>query len=316
MLVGCGSGERAQRAEYAVFGTRVEIVVRDADAAKTAAAFRDTGALLQRLHRELHPWEDGDLMALNAALAAGRSIRTTPAIAELIRVGQRLERASEGAFNPAIGRAVSLWGFHTSDYPITEPPPSDAEIDALVFARPSMRDLELDGLRVASANPAVRLDFSGLAKGYAVREACRTILGHGIESALVNAGGDVLVCGAGSGPWRVAIRDPGGGVLETLTVERPLAVFTSGNDYRYGEFDGARYAHLLDPATARPVDEVMQATVVASDPLLADAAATALVVAGSERWRSVAARLGVARAVVVGADGKLGRIDNRAHGTR
>jgi len=93
-------------------------------------------------------------------------------------------------------------------------------------------------------------------------------------------------------------------------------VFTSGNDYRYGEFDGARYAHLLDPATARPVDEVMQATVVASDPLLADAAATALVVAGSERWRSVAARLGVARAVVVGADGKLGRIDNRAHGTR
>ena len=85
----------------------------------------------------------------------------------------------------------------------------------------------------------------------------------------------------------------------------PLAGFTSGNDYRYGEFDGERYAHLLDPFTGRPVDAVMQATVFDEDPLLADAGATALVVAGPEAWPRVAEAMGIEHAMVVEADGTI-----------
>ena len=305
LLAGCTPAGSDHRAVFGVFGTEVELQLREATDARAEDAFREVGALLQRQHRELHPWEDGELMALNRALAAGVPHRTTPEIAELIEASASLEQATGGAFNPAIGALVNLWGFHTSNYPITEPPPSPALIEALVVRAPSMRDLELEGRTVHTRNRAVRLDFSGIAKGLAVKRVCEIVAAHDIDSAMVNAGGDVMVCSAGERPWRVALRGPEGGVLETLEIDRPLAVFTSGNYYRFGEFDGKRYAHILDPVTGDPVDEVMQATVIGPDPLVADAGATALVVAGTARWHRIATALEIEAAVVVDPGGEV-----------
>lgn len=311
LLAGCAPAGSEHRAVFAVFGTEVELQLRGATDPQAENAFRDVGAMLQRQHRDLHPWEDGELMALNRALAAGRPHRTTREIAQLIETGAALEETTAGAFNPAIGALVNLWGFHTSNYPITEPPPAPESIDALVARAPSMRDVELEGRTVRARSRAVRLDFSGIAKGLAVERVCEIVAKHEIESAMVNAGGDVMVCSAGQRPWRVAVRGPDGGVLETLEIDRPLAVFTSGNYYRFGEFDGERYAHILDAATGYPVDEVMQATVIALDPLVADAAATALVVAGAGRWRNLAETLSVERVIVIDAEGAISRIDKK-----
>lgn len=304
-VAGCRLSETDSSTVFAVFGTEVEVQLRDTGPRQSQAAYAEVSALLRRLHRELHPWEDGALMDLNRAIAAGRAHETTPDIIELIQAAQALEVATEGVFNPAIGALVSLWGFHGSSYPITDPPPAPGLIDALVARAPSTRDLEVDGPVVRSANRAVRLDFSGLAKGLAVRRVCDALGRHDVGPAMVNAGGDVMVCSVGERPWRVAVRAPGGGVLETVEVHRPLAVFTSGNYYRYGEFEGQRYAHILDPTTGRPVDEIMQATVIDPDPLLADAGATALVVAGTARWQRIADALAAERAIVIDAQGTV-----------
>ena len=78
--------------------------------------------------------------------------------------------------------------------------------------------------------------------------------------------------------------------------------------YRYAEFNGRRYAHILDPATGYPVDEILQATVIDPDPVRADAAATALVVAGASRWREVAEAMGLIEAIVVDDQGRLQRL--------
>jgi len=314
LLAGCTPAGSDHRAVFGVFGTEVELALREATDAQAEDVFREVGAVLQRQHRALHPWEDGELMALNRALASGTSHRTTPEIAELIAASMALEQTTGGAFNPAIGALVNLWGFHTSNYPITEAPPAPALIDALVARAPSMGALELEGRKVRTHNRAVRLDFSGIAKGLAVKRVCEIVGVHEIESAMVNAGGDVMVCSAGRRPWRVAIRGPDQGVLETLKIDRPLAVFTSGNYHRFGEFDGERYAHILDPATGRPVDEIMQATVIDPDPLLADAGATALVVAGKDRWQHIADSLAAGRSMVIDAGGSVSRLGTAAPG--
>ncbi|MGB0513643.1 MAG: FAD:protein FMN transferase, partial [Wenzhouxiangellaceae bacterium] len=285
LLLGCRGPEPSRRAAFAVFGTEVEVIVRAGRGIDVDGLFARLGARLQVLHRELHPWEDGALMALNRALAEGRPHRTTATIADLLRRGRALERDSLGAYNPAIGDLVHLWGFHTSEYPIISPPPAPGEIEALLERRPSTDALNLQGVLVTPHSRAVRLDFSGLAKGWAAADLCAMIGAAGFSDALVNSGGDVMVCGATETSWRVAIRDPAGGVLETREIDRPMAVFTSGNYYRYAEFEGERYAHILDPATGFPVDAILQATVIDPDPVRADAAATALVVAGPARWR-------------------------------
>ncbi|MEX0914555.1 MAG: FAD:protein FMN transferase, partial [Wenzhouxiangellaceae bacterium] len=175
LLAGCTPAGDEQRAVFAVFGTEVELKLREASDIQAEEVFRQVGTLLQRLHRELHPWEDGELMALNRALAAGLEHRTTPEIAELIEVSAGLEQSTAGTFNPAIGALVNLWGFHTSTYPITEPPPAPSLVEALVAESPSMLDLSLQGTTVRTHNRAVRLDFSGIAKGLAVKRVCAIV---------------------------------------------------------------------------------------------------------------------------------------------
>ena len=305
LLAGCMPPEGDHDATFFVFGTNVEVRVRGVTEAHAANAFRLLGPEFQRMHREWHPWQPGALSELNAELARGGRHRTTPDLAELIAVSAELETESLGRFNPAIGALVALWGFHTSDYPITEPPPGDEAIADRLAWQPSMRSLTLDGRVVRARTRGVQLDFSGIAKGLAVRRACELLAEVEIRDALVNAGGDVQVCGPAERPWRVGVRDPAGGVLTTLELREPMAVFTSGNDYRFGEFDGERYAHILSPFTGRPVDAVLQATVLHADPLRADAGATALVVAGPEAWRMVAASMGLDRALVVDAEGRI-----------
>ncbi len=296
-------------ATFFVFGTEVRVSVRGVTEQHAANAFRLLGPEFQRMHREWHPWEPGALADLNDTLLRGGRRITTPDLAELVRTSSALETESMGRFNPAIGELVRLWGFHTSDYPLTDPPPSNDEIaDALAW-QPSMRSVAVEGRSVRSLRRGVRLDFSGIAKGLAVLRACELLAGIEISDALVDAGGDVRVCGATDRPWRIAIRNPAGGVLTTLEVREAVSVFTSGNEYRYGEFDGERYAHILDPFTGRPVDRVMQATVIDVDSLRADAGATALVVAGPDAWRMVADSMSLERALVVDAGGRVHATD-------
>ena len=308
MLVACDAPPADRTAEFSVFGSSLELQLRNASPDQADRAIAAVGAAMQQLHRQLHPWEPGLLTDLNAALAAAETVPVNATLTELVSAGAALERASLGYFNPAIGGLVRLWGFHTSDYPITSPPPDAAAI-AHWLPAPSMASLRFDGTRLSSSDARVQLDFSGLAKGLAVREACRILAEHGIEDAIVNAGGDVGVCGTDRKPWKVAIRNPAGGVFEIVEIDRPMAVFTSGNYHRYREFDGKRWAHLLDPATGQPAREIVQATVFDADPLKTDAAATALVVAGLKRWRAVAESMGVARALVIDEHGQAQRFE-------
>ncbi len=82
-------------------------------------------------------------------------------------------------------------------------------------------------------------------------------------------------------------------------------MFTSGQYYRYGEWSGERYAHVLDPKTGYPIEHVMQATAIHPDPLIADAAATALVVAGSDHAQVLAKAVGLKQWLIVDDQGQL-----------
>jgi FAD:protein FMN transferase len=313
---GCRGGVDRHQAEFLVFGTRVEVIVRGVEDHRAEQAFARLGRDFQRMHREWHPWAPGPLVELNQGLVAGGWVRTTPDLVALIKASQDMETRSGGLFNAAIGPLVGLWGFHTSEYPITDPPPTADAIAGLLAWRPSALDIHIDGQRVHSGNRAVGLDFSGIAKGFAAAAACDRLADFQIIDALVNLGGDVMVCADTSTPWQVAVRDPAGGVLTTLAISQRQAVFTSGNYHRYGQWDGQRYAHILDPASGYPVEAVMQATVIDPDPILADAAATALVVAGPETWRLVADQMGVERALIVDSAGNIQASDALAETIR
>lgn len=267
---------------FPALGTLVEVTLHDVDAATATAALRALRTALSDMDENWSAWGDGALAQFNAGSPAD------PALAELMADAETMATASGRLFEPRIGALVELWGFHDGERRPGPPPDADA-IQAW-----------LDG-----ALP-VRVDLGAYAKGAALTRAAEVLREHGISNALVNAGGDIVALGdAGNRAWHVGIRHPRtAGVLAGITLADGEAVLTSGDYERTFEWADARYHHILDPRTGRPAPATASITVIARDAAHADAAATALFVAG-EDWPEVAAAMGVDTVLRVAADGRI-----------
>lgn len=301
LLSACSRTPQSENYEIYVFGTLVTITIWDAKPDARDAAVAEITRTFQQMHHEWHAWKPGPLVEINQAMSKGKKgIAVPPSIEALITRSQLLYQQSDGLFNPAIGGLLQLWGFQSDGRP-DGPPPSKQDIARWVTAAPGMDDITItDGL-LSSNNNTVQLDFGAFAKGVAVDQAIDILRTHGIDNAIVNGGGDLRAIGSKNGsPWRVGIRHPQGkGVLAALEVKGDESVFTSGNYERYREHEGVRYAHILDPETGLPVEGITSVTVIHENGGIADAAATALVVAGVKNWHRIARRMGVQYVMLV-----------------
>ena len=297
-LTGLSGCERAEppvfQRQFFAFGTLVDITIAAADTTKAAAAADAVERDFNRYHQLWHPWHPGPLTELNRALAAGTSVQPAPSLRPLLELALPLAAQSGYRFDPAIGGLVALWGFH-ADEPPAGPPPSAAALAKWSESRPSAADLHWQQDRLSSTNPALQLDFGAFAKGYAVDEAMATLRGLGVEHAIVNAGGDLRAMGRrGARAWRIGVRHPRAPrVLAAVEIRGDESVFTSGDYERFYEYEGQRFHHILDPHSGRPATGTRSVTVIHADAASADAAATALFVAGPKDWWEVARAMGI-----------------------
>ncbi len=309
-LLASGCAEPPERVERRLFamGTWVDLTVI-ASPRTAAAALDEAEAFLHRFQIDYYAWaDDGELARLNRALAAGREATVSPAMAALLAEAQRLSAASGRAFDPGVGALVARYGFHDAAAGEPHALPA-AAVDAWLAAGESIANIEIDGHIVTSSAP-VWLDLGAIAKGEAVDRLLNLLAEHGITDALVNAGGDLRVLGHRRGrPWRIGIQAPRADeILAVVTLEHGEAAFTSGDYERYVDDAGRRLHHIIDPRTGRPADETRAITVVAHGGVLADAAATALFVAGDD-WERVAEALGIEAVLRVDANGRVETTD-------
>ena len=292
----------ARRETRWLFGSPAELLL---PAHASSAASDEVWAGLTLLDRRWNAWKPGDVSDLNAALRAGRAHTVTPALAAMLKDATAFEAASQGCFNAAIGGLVSAWGFHDDRMrPGTRP--RDDVLARWTAARPTLASLQWRGLSVHSAQRRLQVDLGACAKGFALDWALDLLARRGEGNALLNLGGNLAARGGlENGPWRVGIRDPHGpGLAATLVLESDEAVVTSGTYERWRLLDGQRCTHIIDPASGRTVTGLDSVTVVHRRAALADAAATALLVAGPQRWAQVAQLMGVDQALVIDRQGR------------
>ena len=305
-LTACSGPAQKYHQDFYIFGTVMGVTLWADNDKQAKQAFSSLQDRFQGMHVDWHAWNPGLLTEINQAFSKGEAVAANEEIIEMIRRSQQLEKATDGRFNPAIGALIRLWGFHTSEYPILGPPPAQQDIDILLEAAPSSLDIRIDGLKLQSDNPAVQLDFGGIAKGYAIDIACDMLRSQGIENAIVNAGGDLRAIGShGERPWKIAVRSPAGGIIGSLDTGKDEAIFTSGNYERFRQENERRYPHILDPRTGWPVTELASVTVIAAEGLVADAAATAITVAGLLEWEELARSLGLDQVMLVDEAGTV-----------
>jgi FAD:protein FMN transferase len=306
LLAGCGpADEQETRHRFTAMGTLVDVTIWGAEPAAADAAAREVETLFHSLHRDWDPWGDGALGRLNRALAAGEPAVADPDLAALLAEAAALTEASGGLFEPAIGTLVHLWGFASEEQRPVAPPPA-ADIAARLAGTAPLPAL-LGPAGAVSGPPGAQIDLGGFLKGVAVDRAIALLRARGIEHAIVNAGGDLRAIGRrGERAWRIGIRAPREpSVIAALEVHDDEAVFTSGDYERYFDHQGRHYHHILDPRTGYPTEGLASVTVLHADAGLADAAATALLVAGPADWPAMARALGVEAVMVVLAGGDI-----------
>lgn len=304
-LVGC-SPPPSVDTEFLAMGTVVSITVAGDLPDDARQVIAQTRARIEQLGGQWYAWNaDGELPRLNAALAAGQAFTASPELAGLLQRARDYSRLSQGAFDPGVGALVKMWGMHTDKAPKTLP--SAEQLEAWRSTPPSIADIDIRGSAVSSNRRDVFVDLGAIAKGFAVDGAIEQLRQHGIRHAMVNAGGNLRAVGSNNGrAWRIAIRDPRAPQpLGFIELQNDESAATSGDYERVAVVNGKRVHHLLDPRLGEPVEHTIAVTVLADNATLADAASTAIFVAGPDRWRDVARALGVDLVLRVDADGAV-----------
>lgn len=254
-------------------------------------------------------YEDSDVVKINKA-AGTEPVKVHDDTFYVIKKALEYGQLSDGALDITIRPIVELWGI-TSDNPRV---PSKEEIDeklALVDYRKVVLDEE--NKTVFLEEKGMGIDLGAIAKGYAADEAVRILREAGVESALLNLGGNVITIGSNPDgrSWRIGIQDPRrdetGEPHFAIVGVADATVVSSGDYERYieevYEKTGERYHHIFDPKTGYPADKgLMASTIISSSSIDADALSTILFIMGYEEGFKLIEKLDNVEAIAVTAN--------------
>jgi thiamine biosynthesis lipoprotein len=257
-------------------------------------------AELDGIVAEMSHWEPASTLGRYNRAPAGTWHVLPPRFAEVLDYALDVAGASGGAYDPFAGALVNLWGFgaerrynQAGFYA-----PESGRVAAVLAGRASLQPtFDRAGARLLQPGGAL-LDFSSIAKGYAVDRLAWCLEQHGVRHYLVEIGGELR--GAGmkpdGQPWWVTLEGvPDLDSAPTVAALHGLAVATSGDYRRYFEHGALRVSHTLDPRSGHPIaNDVASCTVLHPRCMAADALSTAITVLGSDAGLAFAEERGLA----------------------
>lgn len=199
-------------------------------------------------------------------------IGLTPDMFQVLREAQEISRLTNGSFDVTSGPLLELWGYYDGKLHV----PTNQELERRLNLV-NYQNLTLNPSSVTLPHPNARIDLGGIAKGYAVDRGVEVLKQGGVKSGLVNAGGDIKVFGSleGRSSWKVGLQNPlrEGDVLCALNLY--LSAITTSGDYEsFFTYEGDKLAHIIDPQTGHPVEDVLSVSVLTEKAIRADGLST------------------------------------------
>lgn len=234
----------------------------------------------------------------------GAPVEFAGATAELLYIALEYARLSGGAFDPTIEPLVTLW-----DIMADEPHVPDASAISAALARVDWTKVSVDG-NVVTLHAGMGLDLGGIAKGYIADKLREYLSENGVDSALINLGGNVLTLGGkpdGSN-FTIGVQKPFGQNSDILGACRlkGMSVVTSGIYERYFVENDRLYHHILDTKTGYPVEnELYSVTIISPTSTDGDALSTICFALGSEDGMALIETLDGIECVYCLSDGTL-----------
>ncbi|HSH34663.1 FAD:protein FMN transferase [Schnuerera sp.] len=204
---------------------------------------------------------------------------------EVIQQAKYFATITDGAYEPTIGPLVDLWDITGTEKDERDNIPAEEEIkNAMELV--DYNDLELmDDNQVFLKKKGMKLDLGGIVKGYAADEVKGILIEEGVESAIIDLGGNVYALGSKENgeAWKIGIQDPfevTGSFLGILSV-KDKSIVTSGDYERYFMYEGEKYHHIINSNTGYPSEnEVSGISIISEKSIDGDALSTALFILG------------------------------------
>lgn len=231
---------------------------------------------------------DSDISKINQA--KGAPVTVHEETVELLEKGISYGILSDGAFDITIGELSDLWDISLKallEETDASMIPSETEI-AEALATVDYTCIKINGNEVSLTNPDARIDLGGIAKGYIADKMKEYLLEQGVESALINLGGNVLTVGAkpDGSPFTIGVqypfKDDGSSIASVQVTDE--TVVSSGIYERYFKVDDTLYHHILDPHTGYPYsNNLLGVTIVTKNSVDGDALSTICFALGLEK---------------------------------
>ena len=312
---GGGQLQRYQSSFIDLFDTVTLVVGYASTEAEFSAEMTGFHDLLEEYHQLYDIYNDyegiNNIKTINDN-AGGDPVEVDRRIIDLLLFAKEMYERTDGQTNVMLGSVLALW-HDAREYGINNPEDSylpDADALAEANAHTSMDSLVIDDENntVQITDPLARLDVGAVAKGYAAQLTSDTLRENGLDSFLLNAGGNV-VCGGkpldGRDFWVVGVEDLDGVSTRETLGATDLSVVTSGDYQRYYTVDGVRYHHLIDPATLWPAAYFDGVSVLAPDSGVADCLTTGLFCMPLEEGQKIVESLDGVEALWCTTDGQL-----------
>ncbi len=263
---------------FVSMGTRWQVTVYQEDSAK---AIKDIQLMWLELQLMDSLWSnfrnDSEVTLIAARAGTDHWTEVHPYSQELYRHAIKICQASDGVLDITAAPLTKLWrrAFALNKWP------EEADIStAKGSVGCEMISFSSNGQEIYLNKPGMALDLGGIAKGFAAQILVRNLANRGYPISLIDGGGDI--CMGQSPPhakgWTVAIEkvNTEGEVYFDRHILQSTCIATSGNSFRYLDYDGSRYQHHILPTTGLPIKDVHRVTVISSSGLYSDALSTLL----------------------------------------
>ena len=297
----------AAEAEWAgdtrpLMGTEVSVHLWSDYADQGQEALDEVFEEAARIDRLMSTYKDDSEISKINRLAAEGPVAAGDELFQLIQRSLDISVLTLGAFDITFDSVGQHYDFRSRQRP-------DSQTVEAERGNIDYRYVQLDKATnsIAFVKRGVRINLGGIAKGYVVERGVDILRRHGVQNAIVTAGGDSRLLGDRRGrPWMVGIRDPRNDGQVAISV--PLAneaISTSGDYERYFDEDGVRYHHIIKPSTGTPASGVHSATVFGPDAVITDALSTSVFVMGVDQGLTLIGTLPDYESIVIDSEGRV-----------
>ena len=288
-----------------LMGSRFDITIVAVDSLKAEKHIDEVIAEMSRIETLISDWKINSQISEVNRNAGVKPVKVDREVFELTQRSLYFSELSEGAFDISYAAMDKIWKFDGSMVKM----PTLEEIKRSV-AKVGYQNIILDSLNstIFLKLSGMKIGFGATGKGYAADKGRDLMEAKGVKAGIVNASGDMTTWGKSvrGKAWNVGVTNPFDEekYLAVISLNRD-AVTTSGSYEKYVEFDGKRYAHIINPVTGYPATGLISVTVVGPSAETANGLSTSIMVLGSTKGLELLLKFPAYSCVMVTDDGEV-----------